>query len=457
MYAHQEKLALVEFVYNFKMKILNKFFKNNRHSTWVSVYLFLLVLCFQNTKAQTFTAKNIELHDFYNEFFQQEIPIEVSGLPNKIDENFGIESVEITLHHNRTSDLKIQLQSPDGTTSWVTNRNGGLEGKNYIKTKFSFSGKNGRINAAKNPFTGEYIPDGQFNYFNNSQNPNGTWKLLVEDLKSEEKGFLDEVKITFGNHPAFIKKREICSFDTPQFCENNGKSTVLLPDLVIVPFFTKTQFQEFDKDDSQYPSQLKISVAIANIGLGPMEVFPESLESFTNDNGKKRFQLLQKVYSLKNQKFTSENKKSGTIYFEEMPGHQHYHVDDWIEMRLVKIVAGKRQIMCKGAKVSYCLFTNGMLFERDETSIINNKQYGSNLKNYGLGDYPSCDLMKQGITVGGYDYYGLMYEGQFLQLPKDLKNGDYILEIEIDPQMKYHESNRKNNLFSMPIKIQKQN
>lgn len=95
-----------------------------------------------------------------------------------------------------------------------------------------------------------------------------------------------------------------------------------------------------------------------------------------------------------------------------MPGHQHYHVDDWIEMRLVKIVAGKRQIMCKGAKVSYFLFTNGMLIERDETSIINNKQYGSNLKNYGLGDYPSCDLMKQGITVGGYDYYGLVYEGQ---------------------------------------------
>lgn len=447
---------MVEFVYNFKMKILNKFFKNNRHSTWVSVYLFLLVLCFQNTKAQTFTAKNIELHDFYNEFFQQEIPIEVSGLPNKIDENFGIESVEITLHHNRTSDLKIQLQSPDGTTSWVTNRNGGLDGKNYIKTKFSFSGKNGRINAAKNPFTGEYIPDGQFNYFNNSQNPNGTWKLLVEDLKSEEKGFLDEVKITFGNHPAFIKKREICSFDTPQFCGNNGKSTELLPDLVIVPFFTKTQFQEFGKDDSQYPSQLKISVAIANIGLGPMEVFPESLESFTNDNGKKRFQLLQKVYSLKNQKFTSENKKSGTIYFEEMPGHQHYHVDDWIEMRLVKIVAGKRQIMCKSAKVSYCLFTNGMLFEKDETSIINKKQYGSNLKNYGLGDYPSCDLMKQGITVGGYDYYGLMYEGQFLMLPKDIKNGDYILEIEIDPQKKYYESNRNNNVFSMPIKITKQ-
>ena len=64
--------------------------------------------------------------------------------------------------------------------------------------------------------------------------------------------------------------------------------------------------------------------------------------------------------------------------------------------------------------------------------------------------------MKQGIAVGGYDYYGLMYEGQYLTLPKDLKNGNYILEIEIDPHHKYYESNRNNNLFSMPIKIEKQ-
>lgn len=437
------------------MNLQNKIFKNNRHSIGVSVILFLLN--FHSLNSQTFTVKNVELHDFYNEFFQQEIPIEVSGLPNKIDENFGLESVEITLNHNRTSDLKIQLQSPDGTTSWVTNRNGGLEGKNYIKTKFSQFGRNGRINASKNPFTGEFIPDGQFNYFNNAQNPNGTWKLLVEDLKSEEKGFLDEVKVTFGNHPAKIKKREICSFETPQFCSNSGKTAELLPDLVIVPFFTKTQLQEFGKDDAQYPSQLKISVAIGNIGSGPMEVFPESLDSFTSENGTKRFPLLQKIYSLKNGKFSSENRNSGTIYFEEKPGHQHYHVDDWIEMRLVKLLNGKREIMSRGAKVSYCLFTNGMLYEKDETSIINKKQYGSNLKNYGLGDYPSCDLMKQGITVGGYDYYGLMYEGQFLQLPKDLKNGDYILEIEIDPQKNYHESNRNNNIFTMPVKITKQN
>ena len=187
------------------MQIINTL---NRHLTIVSVYFLISLVFATKTKAQTFSAKDIDLYDNFKELFIQEIPIEVSGLPIEIAKNFGLESVEITLHHNRTSDLKIQLQAPDGTTSWVTNRNGGLNGKNYIKTKFSQYGKDGLINTAKNPFTGNYIPDGQFAYFNNNQNPNGTWKLLVEDLKPEEKGFLDEVQITFGKNPAIIKKRD---------------------------------------------------------------------------------------------------------------------------------------------------------------------------------------------------------------------------------------------------------
>lgn len=423
-------------------------------------FSILIILSLNKLHAQTFTVKNVDLYDNFKEPFTQEISIIVSQLSNNINGNFGLESVEITLHHNRTSDLKIQLQSPDGTTSWITNRNGGLSGKDYIKTKFSQFGKDGLINTAKNPFTGLFIPDGQFAYFNNNQNPNGTWKLLIEDLKPEEKGFLDEVKITFGNHPAKIKNRNLCSFLTPEYCTNNNSTKELLPDLVIIPYFTQTQFQEFSKDDKSYPSQLKISVAIANIGSGPLEVFPDTLAmkitkpSF--DNSDKRFPLLQKIYSLKGKKFSSENKRSGTIYYEKMAGHEHYHVDDWIEMRLIKFEKDKRIIVSKGAKVSYCLFTNGMLYEKDKSSIINNKQYGSDLKNYGLGDYSGCELMKQGISVGGYDYYGLMYEGQFLKLPEDMKNGNYTLEIEIDPDHKYFESDRKNNLFSMPIKIEKQ-
>ncbi len=75
---------------------------------------------------------------------------------------------------------------------------------------------------------------------------------------------------------------------------------------------------------------------------------------------------------------------------------------------------------------------------------------------YGLGSYIDNREEKQGVAGSAYDTYGIMYEGQYLNLPKGLKNGEYWLEIEIDPDKKYIESNRKNNTFRMKINIQKQ-
>ncbi len=427
---------------------------------------FVLIFCNATAaNAQTYFAKNVQLYDNQNRFFVQEIPIQVSGLPTKTDTGFGIENIQLTLHHNRVSDLKIQLQSPDGSTIWVTNRNGGLEGKNYMHTTFQQYGKNGLVNKAKPPFTGNYTPDGELSSLNNGGNPNGQWKLLIEDLKEGESGFLDSVSITFGNKPAFIRQRQYCNFSQPELCScnTNNNSCELLPDLVIVPQFSKTQYEEFAWNDAAYPGELKISVAIANIGLGPLEVGPET--TLTGDcctadtiqnKDERRYALFQKIYSKTGNSFSERKIKTGTIYFDSKPGHNHYHVDDWIEMRLVQQVKGKRVIVCKGQKVSYCLFTTGMLYEKDSSSYINKKIYGRNMPNYALGEYYACSLAKQGISVGGYDYYGMMYEGQFLQLPKGLKNGEYILEIEVDPEHKYKESDESNNIFSMKINIQKQ-
>lgn len=420
-------------------------------------------MCSCSLNAQSFKNNDIKLYDFFNTFFIQEIPIEVNGLPNNMTEKFGLETVSFTIHHKRVSDLKIQLQSPDGTTVWVSNRNGGTEGQNYINTKFTQFGKNGLINNANAPFIGNYTPSGQFSFFTNNSNPNGTWKLLVEDLQQGEEGFLDSIVLQFGKTPAFIHQKKYCSFTEPELCACKNKDGQLLPDLVVVPSFSKNQFQEFSYNDTLYPRQLKISVAIANIGLGPMEVAPDSALTGNCCNGEtfkdmddKRYNLYQKIYSLHHKKITFTTKKAGTIYYEKMPGHHHFHVDDWIEIRLLKTIDGKRKIICKGAKVSYCLFTTGMLYEKDSSSNINNIQYGTTMPNYSLGEYYACSLAKQGISVGGYDYYGMMYEGQFLQLPKGLKNGSYILEIEIDPHHWYKESNKNNNTFSMPINISKQ-
>ncbi|MBL0099240.1 MAG: hypothetical protein IPP49_03595 [Saprospiraceae bacterium] len=53
----------------------------------------------------------------------------------------------------------------------------------------------------------------------------------------------------------------------------------------------------------------------------------------------------------------------GHLYFDNSPGHNHYHVADWVDFVLLK----KRwwtgnplkwKVVAKSTKVSYCLFDN---------------------------------------------------------------------------------------------------
>ncbi|MDB5012441.1 MAG: hypothetical protein JWQ25_643, partial [Daejeonella sp.] len=101
---------------------------------WVCILLIGLA---QKGLAQKFSAKGAELWDYNQAYQPQEFFVEVYGLPNKIDTSFGVESASININHNRSSDLKITLESPDGTAIWLSNRNGGDEGKNYIQSQFS--------------------------------------------------------------------------------------------------------------------------------------------------------------------------------------------------------------------------------------------------------------------------------------------------------------------------------
>jgi len=109
-------------------------------------------------------------------------------LPLVSDSVFGLEKAN--LHHNRVSDLKITIQNPNGATIWLTNLNGREDGKDYTNTQFSQVGKEGMISAARAPFSGEFIPYGPVEYLIGGNNPNGTWKLLIKDLKSKEGGVL---------------------------------------------------------------------------------------------------------------------------------------------------------------------------------------------------------------------------------------------------------------------------
>ncbi|MFN8348462.1 MAG: proprotein convertase P-domain-containing protein [Spirosomataceae bacterium] len=219
-------------------------------------------------KAQTVAVKGGRLDDYVGRYKKQEIEIAVNGLPNHADSNYGLEAVVITLHHDRVSDIKITLEAPDGTSVWLTNRNGKDTGKHYLNTRFSQFGKKGQISAATAPFTGDFVPDGRLEFINNGQNPNGLWKISVEDLKEGITGTLDRVQLIFSNRPAALIKARQCSLDTIGLCDcPDGKENCeLLPDLVIVPIFTYNQIQEYPWNHKTYPGQLRFAASIANIG-----------------------------------------------------------------------------------------------------------------------------------------------------------------------------------------------
>ncbi|NNE26138.1 MAG: hypothetical protein HKN09_04795 [Saprospiraceae bacterium] len=106
--------------------------------------------------------------------------------------------------------------------------------------------------------------------------------------------------------------------------------------------------------------------------------------------------------------------------------------------------------------MSFCLYDTGACFKYDDICMIDGKRFNETMPNYGLGSYATCGYTEQGISVGGYDTYGLLYEGQYLQLPKDLDAGNYWLEIEVDPTHRYVESNTENNIYRKEIYLSKQ-
>lgn len=160
--------------------------------------LALLLISGLKNHAQTFTGTGGTIPDNSNAVY---FSIGVTGMPvTAIDTSFGVESVCINISHNNDQQLTIQLVAPDGTTIDLSMYNGG-SGNNYTNTCFNYS-TGISINAGNPPFTGSYRPEGYLGNVNNGQNPNGLWRLKVQDHNFPNTGTLNSWSITFSNSPA---------------------------------------------------------------------------------------------------------------------------------------------------------------------------------------------------------------------------------------------------------------
>lgn len=141
----------------------------------------LTILCFQFSillcNAQAFSGDTgIVSDDGMVNYFN----LQVTGVvPATMDTSFGVVSLCINVSHTWDDDLVIWLKSPDNTLVELTSHNGGGD-DNYFNTCFTMDASTSITNGAP-PYTGIYLPEGNLGDFNNGQNPNGLWQLVIVD------------------------------------------------------------------------------------------------------------------------------------------------------------------------------------------------------------------------------------------------------------------------------------
>lgn len=432
--------------------------------------LALALVFFLNQKvlAQTFTAKGGLVEDATVERFSRSLfSVEVVGLPERIIcDGFGISEVCINVEHERLSDLKVTILSPDGTEVWLSNRHG-HNSRVYNNTCFSMDAPDGFIYNGKSNFYGDFIPDANLNNLNNGQNPNGTWFLVVEDLQEDYFGFLSSFQLTFDLN--VVCDPSVCELDQISDCEcpdPEVEECELLPDLIVLEKNTRDHIQYFPSSDEQYPRQIRFSASMANIGVGPLEVYPIE-EYFCEDisisdpgecdKGSLYQTINQNIYKKLGDRFEITSQRANRWYFDNKRGHNHYHVDGWTDFKLLKKKWWtsnplKWKVISESSKVSYCLMDSNICLEKEGNCEHDGELFHKgNLANFGLGNYFQCDQHLQGISVGAVDNYGMFYEGQFVDVPEALQEGTYYLYLDVDPDNFYTESNEKNNSILLKL------
>ena len=157
--------------------------------------LAILMTIFSFSKAQTYTWTGfVPIFDNTTDT----IPIVVSGLPNVIDSSFGVAHICIDITHTYKNDLVVKMLSPPEHYVVLIQGIGG-SADNFLGTCMGMDGTPWSNSQA--PYTGLFVPIGNIANFNNGQNPNGTWKLIVSDVANADTGSVHRATIAFVNNP----------------------------------------------------------------------------------------------------------------------------------------------------------------------------------------------------------------------------------------------------------------
>ena len=154
----------------------------------------LLLLAHFCLRAQTFTA-TVE-QPIPDDGSSVSFALDVSGLPDSINTDFGLAQVCLNMDHTWDSDMDVRLIAPDGATFLLFAGVGG-DGNNWENCCLRDDAPE-FISLFAAPFTGVFRPMGSMGNVNNGQNPNGTWQILLYDTYAfADAGYLKNWSLSF--------------------------------------------------------------------------------------------------------------------------------------------------------------------------------------------------------------------------------------------------------------------
>lgn len=381
--------------------------------------------------------------------------------PLQLDSNFGLVSICIDITHPRVSNLGVSIVAPDGTQTDLVDGAGG-RGANFTGTCFSMTDTI-TIFSGFAPFTGGFYPRHNIGEINNGQHGTGTWMLVIQNLVEGDSGKVNHWSLTFGPHAPVPVSTPYgpCNQYNASGCgcaDSTQKNCWLLPDMIIGrEWFTDTIHRH------EFRDSIRVSSSVANIGFGPIEFYGTSLwycgdsEVVGNvmcpDSTFSQQTIRQRIYQ-KNQNgfFTYKDTAAGTMFYQPELGHMHMHISDWTEnslrIRGPEADPSKWPIIGRGMKTSMNVYDEIICDNTFKACNSADSIYTIwSMRNAGLGlGYSSGNAYIQGVSVGYSDIYEyLLPFGQTIYFDS-VCNGDYVLLGQFDPDNRFVDMNRSNNI-----------
>jgi len=169
---------------------------------------------------------------------------------------------------------------------------------------------------------------------------------------------------------------------------------------------------------------LHFSTTSWNRGTGPLE-----LVAGKPDRKENKQKVYQRIYSSDG---SSRDVLAGFFVWHQ--AHHHFHFEDYAHYILQPVNAPGASARTS-TKTTFCIMDTTRIDPQADAAV-----------------YTTCGKSVQGMSVGWGDTYGYYLEGQAIDVT-GLPDGDYRLEIVIDPKKRLSESDETDNTSEVMIRL----